>query len=254
MLSAFSFNGKAELYDKFRPIYSERYINLLSSLGIEQNSCLADVGAGTGKHSATLLKLSAHLYCIEPNPEMLSICRRNLNDSKKDIRFICSSAESMPIPNNSIHFITVAQAFHLFDPKKCLCEFSRVLTPNGKVIITWQSKNPNTSFFTDTEKVISKYCPSYNRQLHVPRLTPYSYENFFPNNSFDYYYFGDDNYEEQTEEIFLGRTLSASYSLTPNDENYRSYVSSLQEVFHEHSCNGVICSSLSTIVYIGSLN
>lgn len=254
MLSTFSFNDKAELYDKFRPFYSKRYINLLSTLGVDQNLWLADVGAGTGKHSAALLKLTGHLYCIEPNPEMLSVCRNNLFNNKKDVHFICSAAESMPIPDNSVHFITIAQAFHLFDHKKCFHEFSRVLKPNGKAIITWQSKNPNTSIFIDTEKVIKKYCPSYSRELHAPRLTPYSYESFFPNNSFDFYYFGDDNFEKQTEEIFLGRTLSASYSLTKSNENFESYVSALQEVFHKHSCNGVICSSLSTIVYIGSLN
>lgn len=251
MVSNNNFNNKAIIYDKYRPTYSKRYIQFLSSLGINGASSVADVGAGTGKHSIILSSLTQKLSCIEPNEEMLSICRGNLS-RHENIQFICSSAEQIPVNSGSFHYITVAQAFHLLDQKKCRKEFCRVLKPNGKVILTWQSKNHSTSLFQETEKVLLHFCPAYCRDIHAPQLTPYSYEAFFEKGSYDFYYFRDDNNENMNEETFVGRTLSASYSITRENPLYQEYIAALRKVFHDYSCNGIINTALSTVIYVGN--
>lgn len=250
VVSSKSFDNKAILYDKYRPTYSSRYVRLLSQLGIDNTSCVADVGAGTGKHSKILSGLAGTVSCIEPNEEMLSVCRKNLVTCN-NIEFILSSAEQMPVTNNSFHYITVAQAFHMLDLDKCRREFSRTLKLNGKIILTWQSKNHSTLLFQETEEVLHRFCPAYRRDIHAPQLTPYSYEKFFNGGTYDFYYFRDDNYENIDEDMFIGRTLSASYSLTRDAPQYQEYINALKIVFNNHSNNGIISTALSTIVYVG---
>ena len=246
-----NFNSKADIYDKYRPSYSDRYAQFLSSIGIGKSSCVADVGAGTGKHASILVDLSQEVYCVEPNEEMLSVCRKKLG-SFQNAQFILSSAEEMQIPTKSVDFISVAQAFHLIDGEKCRKEFSRVLKHDGKVILTWQSKDHQTRLFQETEKVLHEFCPNYQRDIHAPQLTPYSYKDFFRGGSYDFYYFHEDHHEDLDEETFIGRTLSASYSPTQDAPQYRKYLNALRALFHNYCSNGVISTALSTVIYVGN--
>ena len=78
-----NFSGKADLYSKFRPSYSNEYINyLLSENHLSMGSVIADIGSGTGILTKLLLEKKLTVFAIEPNDDMRGIAgdlQRNLS-------------------------------------------------------------------------------------------------------------------------------------------------------------------------------
>ena len=252
-LSFENFSNKAKLYAKYRPSYSEKYIYYLSLMGIDKSSIIADIGAGTGIHSKLLANIAQKVYCVEPNEEMAAECS-SLKLEFPNIEIYNSTGENTLLPDNCLDYVMIAQAFHMLDQHKCKIEFQRILKQRGKVVLTWNSKSHDTLLFKDTEEVLHRYCSDYNRELNAPKLTPYTYEDFFKDGIYDFLYFKDDYSEFLDENMFIGRTLSASYSLTEHDVQYKNYVIALREIFQKHNVDNLIKISLNTTIYFGSLS
>jgi len=78
-----NFSGKADLYSKFRPSYSNEYINyLLSENHLSMGMLLQTFGSGTGILTKLLLEKKLTVFAIEPNDDMRGIAgdlQRNLS-------------------------------------------------------------------------------------------------------------------------------------------------------------------------------
>ncbi|MDE5995582.1 MAG: class I SAM-dependent methyltransferase [Eubacterium sp.] len=112
------FNGRAEVYTRGRPSYPKELIDeLYTHYGVSSNSVIADIGSGTGKLSKQLLDKGSTVYAVEPNDDMRSIAENELSEYSKFIS-VSGNAEDTLLPDHSVDFITVAQAFHWFDIKK----------------------------------------------------------------------------------------------------------------------------------------
>jgi SAM-dependent methyltransferase len=70
-----------------------------------------DLGAGTGKLTATLVGLGAEVTAVEPHPDMLAELRREL----PSVRSLPGSAEDIPLPDGGADAVVVGQAMHWFD-------------------------------------------------------------------------------------------------------------------------------------------
>ena len=137
------FTSKADLYDKFRPKYSEEFIDYIYKyLGISDNTIVADIGAGTGILSEEFLKRGSSVICVEPNKKMLEQAKYKLQQFKK-VAFINATAENTSIINSSVNIVTVGQAFHWFDKKAFLKECRRILIENGFVVLAWNISDSN---------------------------------------------------------------------------------------------------------------
>lgn len=247
-----NFIGKAKLYSKYRPNYSANYYQFLeSNLNVNSNSIVADIGAGTGIHTKELSRIAKKIYAVEPNPQMLNECMFQL-EKYSNVIGINSSAEAIELPDDSVDYITVAQAFHLFDRKKCLSEFYRIIRPNGLLILVWNSKEQNDLFF-ENEKVIKKYCPLYIRTVHARQFLYESYKDIFIPNTYNYNYFFEDSTEYINKETFIMRTMSASYAITRENSEYYSMISELGKVFDNFSRNQLVEIPQSTVVFSGKL-
>ncbi|WP_233219690.1 class I SAM-dependent methyltransferase [Micromonospora sp. RP3T] len=92
-----------------------------------------DLGAGTGKLTATLQAVGAGVTAVEPDPAMRAELRRAL----PDVRALSGSAEAIPLPDASVDAVLAGNAMHWFDMAVAGPEIARVLAPGGVLAGLW---------------------------------------------------------------------------------------------------------------------
>ena len=84
-MSLNTFSGKAKFYHS-RPTYPAECIDyLIQAYGLEENSVIADIGAGTGILSIPFLERGMTVFSVEPNSDMfeeLLSCLKESNESR----------------------------------------------------------------------------------------------------------------------------------------------------------------------------
>lgn len=117
-------------YDKHRTA-DERIVNAIKFLiDLPDESIIADIGAGTGNYSNVIADMGFKVKAVEPSIEMRNQAIRNNN-----VIWFDGTAESIPLPGNSVDGIIVVLAIHHFSSfRKAAIEFSRIC-PNGPIVI-----------------------------------------------------------------------------------------------------------------------
>lgn len=101
---------------------------------IEPDFRILDVACGTGNFLNLLKKKKKGVEFIgtDQSEKMLAIGRKKL----KGIKFIQAEAESLPFENSYFDFVSIIDSFCYFeDQKRALSECSRVLKPDGYLLI-----------------------------------------------------------------------------------------------------------------------
>lgn len=246
------FNGMGKIYSKYRPSYPFHFIDyLFTEVGVSQSSIIADIGSGTGILTKQLLERGCKVYGIEPNADMRVIAETNLSNFP-EFTSVNGSAENTTIADNSVDYITVAQAFHWFDRENFKKECQRILKPEGKVILVWNNRVNNHELVIDNYEVNRKYCPNFKG---------FSDGMYGKTNKDDFSDFFNGKYETKVfsnnlifdMDGFIGRNLSASYSLKSNDTRYNDYVNELKEIYIKHSNEGQLTMPNLTYSYVGNV-
>lgn len=134
LLHGSSFGAAAAAYAEHRPGYAEAAVRwALEPVRDGRPVRVADVGAGTGKLTATLIGLGAEVTAVEPDPQMLAELRRTM----PEVRSVPGSAEEIPLPDASLNAVLAGQAMHWFDMNRALPEIARVLRPGGVLAGLW---------------------------------------------------------------------------------------------------------------------
>ena len=131
LLHASSFGVAATAYAEHRPDYAQAAVRwaLEPAPGLR----VLDLGAGTGKLTATLVTVGADVIAVEPDPAMLAELRRAL----PDVRAMSGSAEAIPLPDASVDAVLAGNAMHWFDMAVAGPEIARVLVPGGILAGLW---------------------------------------------------------------------------------------------------------------------
>ncbi len=114
---------------------------ILDKLGLNRETVFADLGCGTGYFSLPAALRVRKVYALDVQEEMLEILRNKIKKEKiKNIDVILSRESSIPLPDNSIDILFMANVFHeLQDKKSILAEAKRILSSGGKLtIIDWK--------------------------------------------------------------------------------------------------------------------
>ena len=129
-----SFGAAAAAYAEHRPDYAEAAIRwALEPVWSRQPLRVVDLGAGTGKLIASLVRLGVDVTAVEPDQEMLAELRREM----PSVRSVPGHAEEIPVPGGCADAILAAQSMHWFDMERAMPEIARVLTPGGVLAGLW---------------------------------------------------------------------------------------------------------------------
>jgi SAM-dependent methyltransferase len=128
---ASSFGAAAAAYAEHRPDYARAAVRWV--LDAAPGRRVLDLGAGTGKLTATLLAAGADVTSVEPDPAMLAELRRTL----PHVQALPGSAEAIPLPDASVDAVVAGNALHWFDMTVAGPEIDRVLKPGGVLAGLW---------------------------------------------------------------------------------------------------------------------
>jgi SAM-dependent methyltransferase len=143
-----SFGAQAASYERGRPSYPPEAIDWLLAGG-ERREVL-DLGAGTGKLTARLVERGLDVVAVDPIPEMLEV----LGAALPDTRALLGTAEQIPLPDDSVDAVLVAQAWHWFDPALAAAEVARVLRPGGRLGLVWNTRDERLGWVRDLGRII----------------------------------------------------------------------------------------------------
>jgi len=128
------FADVAEVYDRGRPGYPPEAVAIAArELELSPGDRVADLGAGTGKLTATLMGAGLDVVAVEPLDGM----RARLSATFPDIEAVAATAEELPFGDGSLAAVFSADAFHWFDADATAAELHRVLRPRGGVALLW---------------------------------------------------------------------------------------------------------------------
>jgi ubiquinone/menaquinone biosynthesis C-methylase UbiE len=149
--AAQGFSAGADAYDRGRPSYPAAAVDhVVTALGIGSGRRVLDLGAGTGKFTELLVPTGAALVAVEPVAEM----RAKLAAARPDMEVLDGTGEALPLGDASVDAVTVAQAFHWFDPAAALAEIARVLRPEGGLALLWNARDESVPWVAEFTRVI----------------------------------------------------------------------------------------------------
>ncbi len=129
-----SFGSAAAAYERGRPSYPPEAIDWLLPVGARR---VLDLGAGTGKLTTRLVERGLEVVAVDPIPDMLEVLRTSLPET----RALLGTAEEIPLQDNSVDAVLVAQAWHWVDPEQAIPEVARVLRPGGRLGLVWNARD-----------------------------------------------------------------------------------------------------------------
>jgi SAM-dependent methyltransferase len=129
---AAQFPAVADAYERGRPEYAPAVVGCIAAeLRLPPGAPVLDLAAGTGKLTRALLATGLDVLAVEPQRSLRDILATSVGPE----RVREGLAEAIPLPDESVAAVTVADAFHWFDPIGALGEIRRVLRPGGGLAV-----------------------------------------------------------------------------------------------------------------------
>lgn len=247
------FDGKGEIYARFRPSYPKEMMDFLyTEGGMQSTSSIADIGAGTGILTRLLLERGSTVLAIEPNADMRRTAEKALKDFP-NCRFFCGSAEHTMLPNHCLDFVTAAQAFHWFDKEKFKAECKRILKMNGKVVLIWNCRDESSALVQENDKINRQYCPRFKGfagGMNTIHTQQDALNGFFAKAYCTKLFKNPLQFDQAA---FIGRNFSSSYAPEESSAAGQAYKAALEALFEKYSENGILTMPNITHCYIGAV-
>lgn len=219
--AARGFERGADDYVRARPGYPQDVFDRLAGeLSIAQGTSVCDLAAGTGKFTAGLVHMGAAVVAVEP----VSAMRARLAEAMPEVELLDGTAEAIPLGDATVEVVTIAQAFHWFEPHGALAEIHRVLRPGGGLALVWNVRDESVDWvhaFTDliVDGAGGRPYAPYHRSdgdaaAMDERLSVVTEHGFSPLQHATF-----DNPQLVTPDDVVGRAASTSFvSALPDDE------------------------------------
>ena len=259
-MSAFDFDPKERFsnrvddYVKARPSYPG-LIPLLTEVGLTPGDVIADIGSGTGISALPFLENGNTVYCVEPNAAMRASAEAQLSDHAQ-FRSVAGTAENTTLPDRSVDWIVVAQAFHWFNVGAARSEFGRILRSGGRVALIWNTRKfEGTPFLVAYEAFLNGFGTDYDRvRNHTARLT---HGLATGNDPFGFFASGYqrhalNNVQRLDRAALTSRVLSASYIPAQGTARHDAMRAALDRLFDQHQSDGYVVLEYHIEVFVGT--
>lgn len=145
-----SFGAAAASYADNRPGYPREAVAWVLDGADVPVRDVADVGAGAGALTRTLVTMADRVTAYEPDPAMLE----ELGARVPEARAVLSRAETLPVGDATLDAVLAAQAWHWFDHAAAAAEFRRVLRPGGVIGLLWNVRDTRVSWMAELQDII----------------------------------------------------------------------------------------------------
>ncbi|HEY0226946.1 MAG TPA: class I SAM-dependent methyltransferase [Mycobacterium sp.] len=156
-----SFGSAAAAYERGRPSYPPEAIDWLLPRGARK---VLDLGAGTGKLTTRLVERGLDVVAVDPIPDMLELLRTSLPET----RALLGTAEEIPLEDNSVDAVLVAQAWHWVDPERAIPEVARVLRPGGRLGLVWNTRDERLGWVRELGQIIGSDGDGHRFDVELP--------------------------------------------------------------------------------------
>lgn len=192
-----SFGAAAAEYERGRPSYPSAAVDWLLPPGAGR---VLDLGAGTGKLTRELVKRGLDVVAVEP----LDAMREQLSRVLPEVTVLAGTAEQIPLDDNSVDAVVVAQAWHWMNADLAVPEVARVLTAGGLLGLLWNIRDHREDWVAELGRIL------YRRgDRDAYRTAPIIGPPFGPVRRLDFEWS-----QELTAETLLDLVASRSYVIT----------------------------------------
>jgi len=136
MIRLFEGDQHADLYKKYRrstpKFVTHKAVGYLEEKLPRPHGVAVDVGCGSGQNTLCFAPYFEKIYGYDVSPSQVEEARKTANLSG-NVEFAVSPAESIPLEDDSVEFVTGGFSFHWFDFDKFYAEVDRILVPGGVV-------------------------------------------------------------------------------------------------------------------------
>lgn len=238
------FSDRVSNYVRYRPSYPAELIPFLESqLGLKKGQQVADIGSGTGIFTELLLLKGYAVTAVEPNAAMRQAAEQRLGAYD---RFYSQDGkgEATGLLDQSVHLITVAQAFHWMEQEASKKEFRRILKPGGHIALIWNLRLTHTAFLQAYETFLQTFGHQYDA---ANRAVEEEIAVFFQPREMRIQIFS--NVRLLDFDGLKGLVLSASYMPNEGHARYEEMITRLEEIFAIHNENGLVKMEYETKLY-----
>ena len=246
------FTRTIDFYHRYRPDYPAAVLSFMEQeLGFGPSARVADIGSGTGKLTNLFLKNGNPTIAVEPNEAMRQFAEK-VYGSRPHFVSKAGNAASTGLASASIDFITVAQAFHWFEPTSTRTEFRRILKPGGWVLLIWNKRvDEDSAFMQHYNEFLEIHSTDY-QQINLRKIDLPQIDSFFDGNEVRRQDF--EHAQVFDLEGLIGRYRSCSYAYTTEHPAFAVAIDTLTALFHQYAQQGQIAMSYRTEVYYGRLH
>lgn len=150
------FGEVAEVYDAFRPGYCDDLVSqVLAYAGLDGRPAV-EVGAGTGKATVLFAERGVRLTCVEPDPRMAEVLRRN-TAGYPDVRVEVSDFERWQRDGRRFRLLFAATCWHWVAPERRWDLAHAALEPGGAVALFWNQHGISDDALYDELSEVDRY-------------------------------------------------------------------------------------------------
>ena len=212
-----SFGAAAAEYERGRPSYPAAAVDWLLPPGARR---VLDLGAGTGKLTRELAERGLEVVAVEP----IGAMREQLSRVLPDVTVLAGAAEQIPLDDNSVDAVLVAQAWHWVNADLAVPEVARVLTTGGSLGMVWNIRDNREDWVAELGLILNR-----RGDRDAYRTAPIIGPPFGPVERLDF-----ESSQHLTPETLVDLVASRSYIITMPAAERAAALEEVRELVNRH--------------------